>query len=374
MPDDELITDIRCRSCRSDQGEIVLDAGRQPTAKVFPKVDDPSEDPLYPLRMWMCGQCHLAQLVEDPDTPEEEPGLEPDALVQQAEDAVAKMAAAGIVGEGTVLVEFGSPHGGSWWNILTRYGARPPEPGELADVVVDNLGMMHDADQADALERRTSLLKPDGTVLFQFHTLASIVAGGQWNALRHGHFAYYSTPALAGMLDSVGWAATTAWWFPLYGGSVLLAARRDGERDQALTDLIVSEEAAGMLKADVVRGLQHAADDMSGGLRQFIEAERAAGRTVWGYSAASRAVALLCRAQVGPDLLPAIADGGGGKHGRRMPGSGVPITAPGQMVSAKPDTVLLFIADLLPEVRRTVPEIEAKGGHWQIADELHVGY
>ncbi|MBW0101564.1 class I SAM-dependent methyltransferase [Pseudonocardia sp. KRD291] len=371
MPDDDLITDIRCRFCGSGHGEIVLDAGRQPTAKVFPKAGDPAEDPLHPLRMWMCGRCHLAQLVEDPDTTEEEPGLEPDALVQQAEDAVARMAAAGIVGEGTVLVEFGSPHGGSWWDILARYGARAPEPGELADVVVDNLGYMHDADQAAALERRTSLLKPDGVVLFQFHTLASIVAGGQWNALRHGHFAYYSTPALAGMLESAGWTPTTAWWFPLYGGSVLLAARREGVRDQALSDLIASEDAAGMLKADIVRGLQRAADDMSDGLRQFIESERAAGRTVWGYSAASRAVALLCRAGVGPELLPSIADGGGAKHGRRMPGSGVPITAPDEMVAARPDTVLLFVADLLPEVRRALPEIEADGGRWVIADELH---
>lgn len=367
----DLITDVRCRFCGADHGEIVLDAGRQPTAKVFPKAGDAADDPLYPLRMWMCGHCHLAQLVEDPKTPEEEPGLEPDALVQQAEDAIAKMATAGIIGDGTVLVEFGSPHGGSWWDIMARYGARPAEDGELADVVVDNLGFMHDADQAGALARRTALLKPDGVLLFQFHSLASIVAGGQWNSLRHGHFGYYSTPALAGMLESAGWVPTTAWWFPLYGGSVLLAARRDGVRDAAVTDLVAAEEAAGMLDVDVVRGLQRAADDMSGGVRRFIETERAAGRTVWGYSAASRAVALLCRAQVGPAELPSIADGGGAKQGRRMPGSGIPISTPDELVAARPDSVLLFIADLLPEVRRTLPEIEAAGGRWVIADELH---
>ena len=30
----------------------------------------------------------------------------------------------------------------------------------------------------------------------QFHTVAAIVRSGFWNALRHGHFAYYSTPVL----------------------------------------------------------------------------------------------------------------------------------------------------------------------------------
>ena len=188
--------------------------------------------------------------------------------------------------------------------------------------------------------------------------------------MRHGHFAYQSTPVMVAELAEIGFGATTAWWFPLYGGSVLLAASRGGTPDHTVTDLVAREESIGVLKSDVVRDLQRAADSTSDALRNFIVAEHEAGRNVWGYGAASRCVALLNRAQIGPELLPTIADGGGAKQGKRTPGSGIPIVAPSDMIAAKPDTVLLFLGDMLTEMRGAMPEIEANGGRWVIADEL----
>ena len=44
--------------------------------------------------------------------------------------------------------------------------------------------------------------------------------------------------------------------------------------------------------------------------------------------------------------------------------------SPGQLVQEKPSAVLLFLSDLLPEVRQAYPEIEAAGGRWVDADTL----
>ena len=74
-----------------------------------------------------------------------------------------------------------------------------------------------------------------------------------------------------------------------------------------------------------------------------------------GYAAASRAVPLLNRALIGPDLLPAVADGSPGKQGRRFPGVGVPIVAPEEVVRRRPDEVVLFVTDLLGEMRTRLP-------------------
>lgn len=361
---------MTCRFCAATTGEIVLDLGEQPDATVFPAGDDPGPDRLSPLRMWWCAGCGLAQLAEDPGGVEEIVGLEPVALVEQGRQAVAQLAAAGVVGPGRTFVEYGSPHGGSWVADLAATGATEAGPGEPADVVVDNLGLMHDADQAAGLRERVARLRPGGTLVFGFHTLHAIVTGRQWNDLRHGHFAYYSTPALVGMLDAAGFTATAAWWYPLYGGTVLLTARADGTPDASLRALLDTETAAGMLDADTVRGLQRAADRVTGDVREFLAAERAAGRTVWGYSAASRAVPLLAGAGIGPELLPGIADGSPAKQGRRTPGTAIPITGPAELVAARPDAVLLFVDDLLPEVRRSLPEVEASGGRWLLTDAI----
>ena len=97
-------------------------------------------------------------------------------------------------------------------------------------MVMDCFGMMHAADQRGALAERAAREAQGGVLLLQYHSLDTIVRHGQWNALRHGHYAYYSATALAGMLAEHGFSPVTAWQFDLYGGTVLLAASRDVER------------------------------------------------------------------------------------------------------------------------------------------------
>jgi hypothetical protein len=371
---------VSCRWCGGTDGRVVLDLGDQPAADHFPPADDPGPDPVHPLRMWLCAQCGLATLAEDPTTPEEPRGAEPQAMVDQARDAVARVQAAGLLVDADgaprrTVTEFGSPHGGSWLDLLDAVGLTPApvtDPPTPTDLVVDCFGLMHAADQAAGLAERAAATAPGGTLLLQFHTLAAIVADGGWNALRHGHFAYYSTPALVRMLAAVGFEATHAFWFDLYGGTVLLAARRSGV--EGATDLpsvegvVERELALGVLDPDIVGGLESAAAASADALRAHLEEGAGAGRSVIGYAAASRAVPLLNRARIGPDLLPAVADGSPGKQGRRFPGVGVPIVAPDEVVRRRPDEVVLFVTDLLSEVRSRLPEVEDGGGRWVVVD------
>ena len=208
-------------------GQLVLDLGEQPACDYFPRRDDPGPDPVYPLQMWLCSSCGLAQLVADPTVPEEPRGAEPAALVRagrrRREPGRRGRAAAG----GGRVAEYGSPHGGSWLGLLARRGLTPVAPGEPADVVLDCFGLMHAADQSAALAERVARVAPGGVLLLQYHSLDTIVRDGQWNALRHGHYAYYSATALTAMLAAHGFSASRAWQFELYGGTVLLAASRE---------------------------------------------------------------------------------------------------------------------------------------------------
>lgn len=362
-------TDIRCRFCGSTNGEVVADLGMQPACDHFPYADAAQTDPVYPLRLWVCRRCHLAQLAEDPTEPDEPRGVEPLALVRQARQAVAAVHAAGLLPSEGVALEHGSPHGGSWLGLLDERGIRPAtDPGRPVDVVVDSFGLMHDADQNAALEQRVDELKPDGVLLVQFHSLAAVLRKRQWNAIRHGHPVYLSTPALVGMLARVGLRTVAAWWFDLYGGTVLLAARRQGSISPSVRHLIDDELAAGVEDFGELRALATAADETALALRGWLADEQSHGRTVLGYGAASRAVPLLNHAGIGPDLLPAVADASEAKQGRRFPGVGVPIISPDELVSLGPDDVVLFVPDMLDEIRARLPEIERRGGRWVVLE------
>ena len=364
----------RCRACRSKAGQVVLDLGDQPACDHFPLYNDPGPDPIYPLQMWLCAHCGLAQLLDDPTVPEEPRGTEPAALVAQAVDAVARVTTAGLLPTGAQVAEYGSPHGGSWLGLLADRGLRLVDGTAEADVILDCFGMMHSADQAAALAERVARLAPGGVLLLQYHSLDTIIRLGQWNALRHGHYAYYSTTALSAMLAAVGFSPRRAWHFDLYGGTVLLAASRDGDDSvpphEGLQALLAAEARTGVCDPSVLRGLQRDVQTRAVALHDWLAKTAAAGRTVLGYGAASRAVALLRKAEVDGDLLPAVADASPAKRGLRMPGTTIPVISPAELTARRPDEVALFVSDLMAEVRATYPEIEASGGRWVDADAL----
>lgn len=359
---------IRCRFCGGMRGTVVLDLGDQPACDHFPSVSDPGPDPSYPLRMWLCAACGLAQLAENPVGGEEPRGQEPAALVEQAKDAVRRVSVRRLMPPGTTVVEYGSPHGGSWLDLLTARGAEVASPGGPADLIVDCFGLTHEADQRAALQERADRLARGGTLLLQFHSLATILRLGQWNSLRHGHFAYHSTPVLVEMLAVVGLCARGAEWFDLYGGTVMLIAGHSGAPDSGLRGLIAYEDQVGVRDPDVVSDLQVDASIAACRLADQVYSRRAGGAQVYGYSAASRAVSLLTSSGLTATELTAIADVSPAKCGRRMPGTNIPVVSPQEMLDAAPDDVILFVPDLLPEVRRALPQIERAGGRWILAE------
>jgi C-methyltransferase C-terminal domain/Putative zinc binding domain len=357
-----------CRACRGSAGHLVLDLGDQPACDYFPRCDDPGPDPAYPLQMWLCSSCGLAQLLTDPTMPEEPRGAEPAALVAQAADAVERVTAAGWLPERGAVAEYGSPHGGSWLGLLAARGLVPVDDGGQAGIILDCFGLMHAADQQAALAERSARVMPGGVLLLQYHALSTIMGSRQWNALRHGHYAYYSTTALTGMLAAVGFNPRTAWQFDLYGGTVLLAATRDGDGlggpDEAVRSLLAEDARMGVRDPGAFLTLQQDVHTHARTLHDWLAAERSAGRKVLGYGAASRAVALLSHAQVDRLLLPAVIDASPAKQGLRMPGSGIPVANPAQLAVCRPDAVLLLVPDLLAEVRNAFPQVEDAGGRW----------
>jgi hypothetical protein len=359
----------RCRACREPAGHLVLDLGVQPPCDYFPPAADRGPDPAYPLQMWLCSRCGLAQLLADPTVPEEPRGVEPAALTEQAAAAVEQVDRAGLLPTRGMVAEYGSPHGGSWLGLLAARGLTPSGDAQV-DVVLDCFGLMHDADQRRALAERAGRVAPGGVLLLQYHALSTIIRGLQWNALRHGHYAYYSTTALTSMLAAVGLGSVSAWRFDLYGGTVLLAATRNGGPDDTVLSLLTDDAEVGVRDPVAFSGLQRYVRDHARALHDWLTAERAAGRLVLGYGAASRAVALLGQARVDHALLPMVIDASPAKQGLRMPGTDIPVAAPAQLATRRPDAVLLFVPDLLAEVRDTFPEVERTGGRWVNVETL----
>jgi hypothetical protein len=174
-------------------------------------------------------------------------------------------------------------------------------------------------------------------------------------------------------LTAVGFAPRAAWTFDLYGGTVLLAATRGDRRtglDTSVSTLLTDEERLGVSDPRRLRSLQERTAADTQALGDWLREQHASGASVLGYGAASRAVALLALARMDRTLLAAVADASRSKQGRRMPGTDIRVISPVDLTERRPDAVVLFLPDLLGEVRRRLPQVEASGGMWLTTDDL----
>ncbi len=344
----------------------------QPDCEAYPSSRDLTEEPSYPLRMWLCGSCNLAQLVEDSERHAEGPAVvEPRAMAEQASLTLEMLVSNGLLRPGSSVIEIGSPHSPSWRSRLEALGLRCVEHvGARADVVLDVYGLLHESDQHVALDRRASALAEGGCLVFQLHSILSAVDQGQFGELRHGHYAYWSLPALDAALRRRGMGVHRARRFPTDGGTLVVVANRRPEPDPATLALVLAESSSGATDAGVLGGLQSEAQSGAARLRSWLLAQRDCGRVVIGYGAASRSVPLLCYARVDRSMLVGVADASPMKQGCTMPGTGVPVVPPDQMLSYRPDWVLLFLPDLLGEVRATYPDVERSGAEWVVVSDL----
>lgn len=352
-----------CRGCGAAVIERALDLGDQPAADLFPPAGTPGEDPRWPLQLWFCKACLLIQLGPvEPLLPEEPLAVESETSRRHAAWSVERLMADHPELRGGTVAEYASHHGGSWLGHLSASGCRVVAEGEQAGLVVDVHGLTHEPDIRDALAERVARMTPGGLLVLEFHHVLPLLEQTQFDTVRHGHWSYLSVTALSRVAAPMGVEVVGVREIDQFGGSVRVAMRhRDapGSPDASVRRVLDAEAAGGVTDPARVAGLRAAADRAAAALRELLTEYRAAGRTVLGYGAPSKAPVLLNVSGIGPELLPFTVDAAPGKHGRRIPGCGVPIRPVDELRAARPDVVLLLTWDIADEV---IGQLEADGG------------
>ena len=344
-----------CILCGSDAGVIVLDLGAQPSPRHWPLPTDPLPDPTHALALRLCPDCGLAQLDADDTTEPEVPVPEPRAVVDQARQAVADLGRLGHLDGRASVIEFGSPHGGSWLPLLDLTPATGP-----ADLVVDSFGLMHERDLPATLARHAGALADDGLAVFLVQPLGDIVAQRAWTALRHGHHGYFTLTSLRTALGTVGITPTSVLRYDLYGGVAVVLASRGGQPDADLLAAYDEESRQGLATPEGLACLAESVAVSTMRLRSYLEGHRAAGTRLYAYGAASKAVAELAMVGEAATAILAVGDASPAKQGRCMPGSRIPVISPAELVAADPQEVLLLLPDLHDELLATHPRLAGR--------------
>src|SRR5579871_2150243 len=273
-----------CRSCGAALGAPVLDLGETPISNAFRRIDDAAPDARYPLRLFVCPACFLAQVQ---DVVPREALFHADYAYLSSESAswrqhveayAARMIAERGLGPASTIVEVGS-NDGALSAAFARAGVRAigVDPaanaagiaaakgvetvvgffgaelaGELAadgvaaDVMAANNVLAHVPDLNDFVAGFARLLAPGGVATFEFPLVSALIAEGQYDTIYHEHYSYLSLTALRPLFARHGLQMTDVERLTTHGGSVRLFVRHAGaaEVSPAVRALEAEERAA----------------------------------------------------------------------------------------------------------------------------------
>lgn len=330
----------------------ILDLGDLPACDDFPPADsDPAGDGRWPLGLRWCPQCTLVQLSHTSPGPETPLAATSRTAREHAVHMAAALRDSSETQGGATLREFGSAHGGHWADELERVGFTATEAA--ADLVVDNHGLIHAEDLDAALAERVAALADGGVLAIEFHHALAQITGNQIDTIRHGHPVYLSLTAWQHACARHGLVVVDAWPEPVYGGCLVVLARRGGEsttRTPSVDLVLAQERAAGLDREEGYRRWGAAVTGLRRAVLDHLDTARAGGRTVLGYGAGSKAVTFLGVTGVDVSLLPVVADASPDKQGRRIAGTSIEVVAPRDLLAHDPDEVLLLTWDIAAEV------------------------
>jgi hypothetical protein len=99
---------------------------------------------------------------------------------------------------------------------------------------------------------------------------------------------------------------------------------------------------------------------------EFIKAEKAKGKTIWGYGASTKGNTLLQYFQLDSSMIDAIAERSPFKYGLYTAGSNIPILSEEEMRKANPDYLLVFPWHFINEFVEREKEYLKQGGKFVV--------
>lgn len=236
--------------------------------------------------------------------------------------------------------------------------------GMAADLVCGNNVYAHVPDINDFTCGLATLLKPEGVVTLEFPHLMRLVEFAQFDTVYHEHFSYLSLLTVERIFAGAGLRVFDVEELPTHGGSLRVYGCHEAAshvRSERVDAVLGEEVRRGMDTATFYEDFQGRADGIKNALLTFLLEQKRLGRSVAAYGAAAKGNTLLNYAGVRPDLLPFVCDAAAAKQDRFMPGSHIPILAPGALDAARPDFVLILPWNIADEVREQLAGLAATG-------------
>jgi SAM-dependent methyltransferase len=240
------------------------------------------------------------------------------------------------------------------------------DQGNNADLVIGNNVLAHVPRLNDFVEGLKIVLKPGGVITMEFPHLMRLVEENQFDTIYHEHFSYLSFATVENIFNAHGLRLFDVEELPTHGGSLrIYACHADCKlfaSSSRMEMLKEKEIAAGYDSIERYSAFSERVKNIKRDLVAFLIEAKRQNKSIAGYGAPGKGNTLLNYCGIRADFLDYTVDRNPYKHGKYLPGTGIPIFPVGRIAETRPDYLLILPWNLKEEVIQQMEFIRNWGG------------
>jgi hypothetical protein len=189
-----------------------------------------------------------------------------------------------------------------------------------------------------------------------------------FDTIYHEHVSYWALGPMAYFFAQHGMQVVRAERLPLHHGQLRVAVQRRGEGSvhASVAEQLALERELGINRFATYQRFAGQVQHLKQDLHRQLNDLRGEGKRLVGYGAPAKGNTLLGFLEIGPELVPYIADRSPLKQGRYTPGTHILVAPPERLLAEQPDYVLLLAWNFVDEVLAQQAEYRRRGGRFII--------
>lgn len=395
-----------CAFCGGTRIVKFIEMGNMPLAGGFLRKEDVGREKFYPLNVYFCEDCKLAQLLEIvPRKVLFEEYFYLSSTTRTLSNhfmSLAKLLNDRFLGKDSLVVEIGS-NDGVFLKPMKDMGMRAIgfEPSKNVSEIARSKGLeivndyftersasdlvgkegradlisasnvfAHIDNIRDVVMGVKSLLKDDGVFVFEVHYLLDLVEKMQYDTIYHEHMYYHSMIALKKFFEGLGMEIFDVERIPIHEGSIRVFVKKKNDRTHEVTPsvewLLNLEKQKGLDSKETFLKFGQAVRNHRSALVALLREIKSRGKTMIGYGAPGRGNTLLNYCKIGTEMLDYVTDESPTRAGKFIPGMHIPIVSPEKIMETRPDVALMLAWSYKDEILEKEKEFVKKGGKFVV--------
>lgn len=392
----------KCLICGGDKLVKYLDLGKSALANSFLKKSElQKKERLFPLQVFYCKDCHLAQLTELVDrkilfanynffssasSPLEDYfkqyviDLKKNFPVQSNDFVVEIGSNDGIllknfdqtktkilgIDPAKNIAKIANQNGIKTLPIFfnTKSGIKIAKDYGKATIIIANHALAHNDNLHDMISGVKELLDENGIFAFEVQYIANLLAKNQFDNTYHEHASYFSLSPLVTLLEKHDMKIFNVEETSAQGGSIRVFSSNKKAKflvKDSVKKLLKKEEKNGLHNLKIYKEFGKHPQIIKKDLISLLKKLKKEGKKIVGYGASAKGNTLLQYMGIDTKLIDYIIDTTPSKQGKYTPGTHIPVYGPKKLEEETPDYVLILAWNYAETIMKKESSLQKKG-------------